>query len=181
MKRPVSTFLFVAILFFSPSSCSSDTGWGFKDYILGSTTVEDIEEDGRFKCWRGPYDFICLANSSIYKETIANVEIDRLSMFFSDGTLSTISIYIKSSEFDRVVEALCSKYGESNPKYKDGPPKYKESEQMNVTLHWENADTPGQFISAEKYGGGVRKSEILFEDFRDRIQDKVPVKDSDDM
>jgi hypothetical protein len=115
--RKVALFM-VALLFGAlgvfvhPSDGAENEPLAFKNYVLGSTTVEQCREMSYgIVCGKGD-GVLCDDQCFSYIETIAGVPAREINFFFYDGKLEKITISLSHSYFNKVVSALKEKYGQ---------------------------------------------------------------------
>ena len=93
------------------------------------------------------------------KETIADVPIELLTLFFYEGILNSINITFNSNNFNEVQGALVAKYGDVEPKH--------ETVRNGVGTSFENRiytwKKNGQTLQAKRYSGKITRSSVTFE------------------
>jgi hypothetical protein len=97
---------------FTDKACGTEKEpLAFKDYILGTTTLERVKQINLgIACRTGDgvsSDDECYATS----ETIAGVNCKWIHFFFYDGKLESIMMIISHDKFDEVVSVLKEQYG----------------------------------------------------------------------
>ena len=84
----------------------------FKNYVLGTTTLEQCRKMGfGMACGKGN-GVLCDDQCYSYIETIGGVPAREVNFLFYDGKLERIMISLSHSYFGKVVSALKEKYGQ---------------------------------------------------------------------
>ena len=134
---------------------------GFKGATLGSPLAR-VANDPRHVCRAVTTpigDIVCNLNAR-EAETIAGAPIASLFYFYDMGSLTGIQITVAEKDFQRVSDALASKYGPgalSTEKVKN----LNGTGFENRTWLWKLADGS---LQAQRYAGRVDKSVIRYSD-----------------
>lgn len=133
--------------------------YSFKMFKLDATRAEVMEARPGMSCREGPppiADHTC----SLTYETIAEKEVQLLSLSFYDDRLSMIRLVINQADFSAVIDALSERYGK--------PTSTDTSAYTNATgakfdrkaIRWRGDRSD---IDAREYGGRIDRSAIQFQ------------------
>lgn len=91
----------------------NNKNFGFKNYALGALEKSLVGNDYNWQCNnlenKVLADRVCISR----KETIAGVNVSKVSLFFQEDQLVSILVNINSSNYKQVLDALTQKYGAS--------------------------------------------------------------------